>query len=76
MDTNNQEQALYKLSQILHKDEETRRKFERAASLVTFGFWKPGQISRMWKSNQSKDMICIQLFGQHWLLQNLRVAMH
>ena len=75
MDINNQEQALYKLSQILHRDKETRRKFERAASLATFEFWGPRQMLGMWKSNQSKDMICIQLFGQHWLLQNLRVAM-
>ena len=75
MDTDNQEQALYKLSQILNKDEETRRKFERATSLATFEFWGLGQMSGMWNSNQSKDMICIQLFGQHWLLQNFRVAM-
>ena len=74
MDIDNQEQALYKLSQILHRDKETRRKFERVASLVTFGFWEPGQMTKMWKSNQNKDMICIQLFGQHWLLQNLRVT--
>ena len=59
MDTDNQEQALYKLSQILHRDEETRCKLECAASLATFGFWGLGQVSRMWKSNQSKDMICI-----------------
>ena len=75
MDTHNQEQALYKLSQILHRDEENRHKFERAISLATFGFWGLGQMPRMWKSNQSKDMICIQFFGQHWLLQNLRVVM-
>ena len=75
MDINNQEQALYELSQILHRDKETRRKFELAASLVTFGFWGPRQMPKIWKSNQNKDMICIQLFGQHWLLQNLRVAM-
>ena len=76
MDTDNQTQALYKLSQILHRvNKETRRKFERAASLVNFGFWRPGQMPKIWKSNQNKDMICIQLFGQHWLLQNLRIAM-
>ena len=62
MDIDNQEQALYKLSQILHRDEETTCKFERAASLATFGFWGLGQMPRMWKSNQIKDMICIQLF--------------
>ena len=63
MDTDNQEQDLYKLSQILQRDEETQRKFELAASLATFEFWGPRQMPRMWKSNQSKDMICIQLFG-------------
>ena len=63
MDTYNHEQALYELSQILHRDKETRRKFEHAASLVTFGFWELGQMQGMWKSNESKDMICIQLFG-------------
>ena len=63
MDTDNQEQALYELSQILHRDEETRRQFECATSLVTFGFWGPRQMPGMWKSNESKDMICIQLFG-------------
>ena len=51
MDIDNQEQILYELSQILHRDEETRRKFERAASLVTFGFWEPRQMPKMWKSN-------------------------
>ena len=59
MDNDNQEQALYKLSQILHRDEETRHKFGCAASLVTFGFWEPRQMQGMWKSNESKDMICI-----------------
>ena len=57
MDNDNQEQALYKLSQILHRDKETQRTFERAASLATFEFWGPRQMPRMWKSNQSKDMI-------------------
>ena len=47
MDNDNQEQALYELSQILHRDEETRHKFERAASLATFGFWELGQMSGM-----------------------------
>ena len=75
MDTDNQEQALYKLSQTLQGDKEARHKFERAASLATFKFWGLGQMPRMWKSNRSKDMTCIQLIGQHWLLQNLRVAM-
>ena len=75
MSINNEEQALYELSQILRRDDEIRRNFEGATSLATFGFWGLGQMPRMWKSNQTKDMICIQLFGQHWFLQNLRVAM-
>ena len=41
MDTDNQEQALYELSQILQGDKEARREFERAASLATFKFWGP-----------------------------------
>ena len=75
MSTDNEEQALYKLSQILRRDDEIRRNFEGAASLATFGFGEPGQMPDMWKSNESKDMICIQLFGQHSLLQNLKIAM-
>ena len=63
MDTDNQEQALYKLSQILQGDRGAGRDFERAASLATFKFWGLGQMLRMWKSNRSKDMTCIQLFG-------------
>ena len=69
MSTNNEEQALYKLSQILRRDDEIRRNFEGAASLATFGFGEPGD---MWKSNESKDMLCIQLFGQHSLLQKFK----
>ena len=63
MDIDNQEQVLYESSQILYRDKETRCKFERAVSLVTFGFWEPGQMPKMWKNNLNKDMICIQLFG-------------
>ena len=75
MDNDYQEQALYKLSQILQGDNEARRKFERMASLATFKFQGLGRMLGMWKSNQNKDMTCIQLFGQHWLLQNLRIAL-
>ena len=64
----NQDQALYEMSQILQGDKEARRKFERAASLATFEFWKLGQMPRLWRTSRSKDITCIQLFGQHWLL--------
>ena len=62
-DEDNQEQALYELSQILQVDNEARCKFERTASLATFKFWGLGQMPRMWKSNHNKDMTCDQLFG-------------
>ena len=54
MVTNNQEQALYKLSQILHSNKETRRKFERAANLATFEFWGPGQMRECGKVTSVK----------------------
>ena len=75
MAIDNQEQALYKLSHILRRDNEIRCNFECAACMVTFGFWEIGPNLTMWRRNGSQDMTCIQLYGQHWLLQNLRVAM-
>ena len=75
MAIDNQEQALYELSHILRTDNEIRCNFECSACMVTFGFWDPGPNSTMWRRNVNQDMTCIQLYGQHWLLQNLRVAM-
>ena len=75
MAIDNQEQALYKLSQILCRDNEIRCNFECAACTITFEFWDPGPNSVMWRRNGNQDMTCIQLYGQHWFLQNLRVAM-
>ena len=75
MAINNQDQSLYKLSQIFQGDKEANQKSERAASLATFGFWGPGQILGQWRSNRSKNITCIQLIGEHFLLQNIRIAM-
>lgn len=75
MATDNQDQALYEMSQIMQGDKESRHNFERAVSLATFGFWGLGQIHGPWKISPDRDMTCIQLFGQHYLLQNIRVAM-
>ena len=72
---NNQDQALYKLSQIFQGDKEAKRKFEHVASLATFGFWGPIQMPGQWRSSLTKNITCIQLIRQHCLLQNIRIAM-
>ena len=75
MASDNQEQALYKLSHILHRDSEIRCSFEYVICMGTFGFWDTGPNLAIWRRNRNQDMICIQLFGQEWLLKNLKVAM-
>ena len=72
MSTDNEEQALYKLSQILRRDDDATLKEPLAFGYIWI--WRT-RTNDMWKSNESKDMICIQLFGQHLLLQNLKIAM-
>ena len=42
--------------------------------MVTFGFWGRG-LRGPWRSSPSGDMISIQLFGEYYLLNNIRVAM-
>ena len=42
--------------------------------MVTFGMWGR-RLHGPWKTNPSKDMTCFELFGQHYLLNSLRVAM-
>ena len=64
MAIDNQEQALYKLSHILRRDNEIRCNFECAACMVTFGFWDPGPNSTMWKRNGSQDY---DLYSALWI---------
>ena len=70
----NQEQALYEMSQILQGDKEAREDFEYRACMATFGFWGPGSIGT-WKSNLAKDMMCIEIYGERYFFNNLKVAM-
>ena len=62
------------MSQILQGEWEARIVFEAHASMVTFGFWGGG-LRGPWRSSPSGDMTSIQLFGEYYLLNNIRVDM-
>ena len=74
MATSSQDQATYEISQILNGDEEARKRFERQAGLATFGFWGPDFLGP-WKISPSRDLTCVQLYGQFMFLQILKVVM-
>ena len=75
MATANQDQAQYEMSQIFLGDRVARNRFERATRLATFGVLNRAQSIAPWKVSPDQSMVCIQTYGTHYLLQNIRCAM-
>ncbi len=75
MATANQDQAQYEMSQIFLGDRVARNNFERASRQATFGDLGPEHyLTRVWRENQDKSMLCIQTYGTYYFLRNLRRA--
>ena len=70
----NQIQALHKAGQYLRSNEDDRKNFENRLHLAVFQNELYVQDG-LWKTNPSREMTCIQLFGYWYFLNNIKVAM-